>query len=185
MTRQFMADDPLLAEQPVAQPVDQSPGEFDRLGLVDNLIYLNRLIFNTLQSDSVNSLLNTDLTMSQLKIIMMLGTEGVLTVGQISEKLGVGGPTTSYQLDKVVQAELADRFEDGIDRRRNLVKLTPQGVELFNNIVHGSIDIYREMVLRLDPADLAALWQGTKALAALSGPARAEMPGDNPPSQGN
>lgn len=167
MTRQFMEDDSLLAEQLVDQPVDQPPGELDRHRLVENLIFLNNIIVSALQSDTVNGLINTDLTMSQVKIIMMLGTEGVLTIGQISEKLGVGGPTTSYQMDKVVQAGLAYRFEDGIDRRRNLVKLTPQGKELFNNIVHGSTDKYRSLVHHLAPADLLALWQGTKALARL------------------
>ena len=172
MTRQFMENDPLI--------VVQTPPETNHFAPVEELIYLNRLIFSTLQSGSVNNLLNTDLTMSQLKIIMMLGTEGVLTIGQVSEKLGVGGPTTSYQLDKVVQAGLADRFEDGIDRRRNLVKLTPQGEELFNNIVHGSTDTYRSLLLRLDPADLAALLQGTKALAALFRFDKAEVPGGNP-----
>ena len=176
MTKQFIEDDPRVAGPP--------PGEIDQPSLVENLIYLNRIIVTALQSDSVNSLMHTELTMSQLKIIMMLGTEGVLTIGQISEKLGVGGPTTSYQLDKVVQAELADRFEDGIDRRRNLVKLTPKGEELFNNITHGSVAMYRSLANRLDPADLLALWQGTKALAALARPVK-EVPGEHLSNQEN
>src|SRR5262245_60853909 len=61
-----------------------------------------------------------DLSMAQLKTLVILHNIGVVTIGQVAEGLGVGLPTASHLVDRLVQAQLAVRAEDPDDRRRTL-----------------------------------------------------------------
>ena len=57
-----------------------------------------------------------------------------ICIGQIAEILGIGQPTASHLIDRLVQAQLVSRTEDPLDRRRTLAQLSPNGVELAERI---------------------------------------------------
>lgn len=108
-----------------------------------------------------------DLTMGQLKALVVLAEEA-LTVGGLANALGIGKPAASILVERLVQLDLVTRSEDVADRRRTLVRLTPEGNELMAQLRQGSRDTWYALLSRLDEADLTALAQGLQALARIA-----------------
>lgn len=106
-----------------------------------------------------------DFSMPQLKTLLTLYNAGALSIGHIAELLGVGQPTASHLVDRLVQAGLVERTEDSEDRRRTLAELTPQGVELIERLRQIRIEPLQRWLTQLDDTTLAALHLGFRALA--------------------
>ncbi len=143
----------------------ETPVTNSKLALIEEAKLLNRLSYRALHSGSADILLQTDLSMAQLRILFILASEHSITIGQIAEKLGVGIPTASYQVEKIVQADFARRTEDSADRRRTFVTLTEQGEELVRQVSQGRDEQLHLVLDRLDHADLESFLQGLRAIA--------------------
>ncbi|WP_202948485.1 MarR family winged helix-turn-helix transcriptional regulator, partial [Nitrolancea hollandica] len=55
--------------------------------------------------------LEVDLSMAQVRTLMVLSCEGQSTIGQLAETLRVSLPTASHLVDRLVHADLAERSE--------------------------------------------------------------------------
>jgi len=104
-----------------------------------------------------------DLTLPQLRTLLILAEEGPLVIGQIAQRLGVGLSTGGHLVDRLVQAGLAERAEDTGDRRRTLARLTPGGEELHARLLNR-VQHMQTLIQKLDADDLAALLQGLRAM---------------------
>ncbi len=120
-----------------------------------------------LSSQQMQEWAHLDLTMGQLKTLMVLAGCHDLTVSRVAEALSLGKPATSILVDRLVQLQLVQRTEDPQDRRRTLVTLTEEGRTLTARLRQGSIDLIARLVAALDPADLAAWERGLNALLAV------------------
>lgn len=109
--------------------------------------------------------LQLDLTMAQLKGLFALARHREIPIGQLASALGIGEPSTSLLVDRLVRAELAVRNEDAADRRRTLTSLSPRGEDLVAELRHGGRKSMERWLARLDQADLDALARGLGALA--------------------
>ena len=69
----------------------------------------------------------TDLSFSQINILMRLLHGGRAGVSEIGEQLGVTNPAASQAVDRMVQLGLIERTEDPADRRAKKLALTPKG----------------------------------------------------------
>ena len=78
--------------------------------------------------------------------------------------LGIGQPTASHLLDRLVQAGLAQRVEQSTDRRYTLASLTSSGETMVRRLRQGRMDRLHSLLAQLDEEDLAALRQGLEAL---------------------
>jgi len=107
-----------------------------------------------------------DLTISQLKGLILLEVRKELSVGEIAEALGTGRPTASILVEQLVQLRLATRTEDPTDRRRSLVCLTEEGKELAASLHCHDEEFMRGMFERLHADELGALTEGLTALTA-------------------
>ena len=105
-----------------------------------------------------------DLTITQLKGLIVLEVRNEITVGGIAEALGVGRPSASILVEQLVQAKLASRAEDPSDRRRSIVCLTDEGRELAARLHRGEEQSMAALFALLQADELAALRQGLKAL---------------------
>ena len=104
-----------------------------------------------------------DLTLPQLRTLLILAEEGPLVIGQIAQRLGIGLSTGGHLVDRLVQADLAERMEDSEDRRRTLARLTSKGEELHARLLNR-VQHIQMLIQKLDEDDLAALLQGLRAL---------------------
>ena len=107
-----------------------------------------------------------DLTLAQLRTLVVLAEEGPLVIGQVAQRLGIGLSTGGHLVDRLVQAGLAERMEDAEDRRRTLARLTPAGEDLLTRLLSG-IHQLPILLQQLNEDDLAALLQGLQAINRL------------------
>lgn len=113
--------------------------------------------------------LEVDLTMAQMKTLVVLADEGPAAIGVVGDALGVGLPTASHLVERLVRAGLARRVEDPEDRRRALASITPNGEELLRGLREGGRERLRLYLRGLARDDLQALVQGLSALARAIG----------------
>lgn len=104
-----------------------------------------------------------DLTLPQLRTLLILAEEGPLVIGQVALRMGVGLSTGGHLVDRLVQAGLAERMEDSEDRRRTLARLTPRGEDLYARLLNR-INQMQTLIQKLDEDELTALLQGLQGL---------------------
>lgn len=136
-----------------------------RLLTIEEILQARQSISRAIGASSGQIWVELDLSMAQLKTLMTLYDAGELPIGQIAEALGVGQPTASHLVDRLVQGGLVVRTEDPLDRRRTLAELSPQGVELIERLREVRIESIQRWLARLDDTALAALHLGLRALA--------------------
>lgn len=143
--------------EPVQSRVDKT---------VDEVMELFVSIAGALQRRGVPTWLQQlDLTLAQVRVLFTLATEGPATIGKLAELLGVGQPTASHLVDRLVHARLVARAEDPNDRRYTVARLTSRGEEMISILHQERRDVLRSWLARLNADDLAALLRGIQALA--------------------
>ena len=125
-----------------------------------------RMMMRGLKGPMGQAWMQIDLTLPQLRTLLVLAEEGPLVIGQIAQRLGIGLSTGGHLVDRLVQAGLAERTEDVEDRRRTLARLTPKGEELLTRLLSGMQQL-QIWLHELDQGDLAAFLQGLKAINRL------------------
>ena len=136
--------------------------------MIEDLIEAHRSIARAIAASAPSVWMELDLSMAQFKTLMTLYNGGALPIGQIAESLGIGQPTASHLVDRLVQTQLVQRTEDPIDRRRTLAQLSPGGEELAGRINQVRFGALRRWLAQLDDATLAAFLQGSLALAEVA-----------------
>jgi len=155
--------------------IDQSePPELYRARLVEESIEAYKLYWNALRQTAELAWSQLDLTLSQLKGILLLDVRGPMTISQVATILMISRPSASILIDQLVQLGLVDRTTDQADRRRAIVVLTAQGVEIVHRLTRGDQDFMRSWFERMANEDLGALSQGMQALAAVITPPNME-----------
>ena len=122
-----------------------------------------RALMHRFKASSGGVWMEIDLTVPQLRTLLILAEEGPLVIGQIAQRLGIGLSTGGHLVDRLVQAGLAERTEDSEDRRRTLARLTPKGEELHARLLNR-VQHLQTLIQKLDEDDLVALLQGLRAL---------------------
>lgn len=122
-----------------------------------------RSLGRAIKADAGPAWMEIDLTLPQLRTLLILAEEGPLVIGQIAQKLSVGLSTGGHLVDRLVQAGLADRTEDSKDRRRTLAQLTPQGEDLYSRLL-DRMHYLQTWIQKLNEDELAALLRGLQGL---------------------
>lgn len=124
------------------------------------------MIRSLLQTAS-SSWVELDLTIAQVKALFALSDEESATIGHVAYRLGIGLPTASHLVEKLVRGGLVERAEDPKDRRRTLARLTPTGEELVDRLL-GGVHHLPALLQELDEDDLAAFLKGLRAAARVA-----------------
>ena len=132
---------------------------------IEAILQAQRTVIRTLHETST-SWLELNVSMAQLKTLIVLNDEGPLPVGQVGCRMGVTLPTASYQVERLVRKGLVERVQDVDDRRRTLVHLTDKSRELVRSLRQGRADLMRSWINQLTPEDVAVLERGLNALAS-------------------
>ena len=137
----------------------------ERSTQIEDILQAQHKINRAIAASSSQSWIDLDLSMAQLKTLFTLYDGGALPIGQIAEALGIGQPTASHLVDRLVQTGFVVRTEDAIDRRRTLAELSPQGVKLLDQLREVRIEPLQRWLAQLDDTALSALRLGLRALA--------------------
>ncbi|MFI6597396.1 MarR family winged helix-turn-helix transcriptional regulator [Nonomuraea sp. NPDC050536] len=109
-------------------------------------------------------LFSSNLTMRQLKVVMLLSVTGSASGQDLAHGLGVGLATVTGIVDRLVGHGLVTRREDPHDRRVRRVELTPAGQRLMTDISEAGLEHYRRIMQHLDTDTLRALDHAIKRI---------------------
>ena len=140
----------------------------ERPATIEEIVEAHQNISRAIGASFGSVWMELDLSMAQFKTLLTLSNAGALPIGQIAEILGVGQPTASHLVDRLVQIQLVVRTEDPLDRRRTLAQLSAQGVELAERLRQVRLEPLKRWLAQLDDTALAALRQGLQALAEVA-----------------
>lgn len=138
---------------------------FDREDAISNVLCAYAQISEVVISLTMNLWVNLELSMAQVKALVVIASVGQTSIGRIAESLDVSVPTASHLVEKLARSGLVSRTEDQADRRRAVVTLTDDGRDLMNGLRQGSREQLREWFQKLDEHELEALQKGITALA--------------------
>lgn len=107
---------------------------------------LQNLMFRV-TGDASGTWMDLDVTMPQMKVLMLLKENGALRVGVLARHLNVSTPTITGIVDRLVRQELVRREDDPSDRRVVLNVLTKKGEDLMRRLQNrGEAELTRLVV---------------------------------------
>jgi DNA-binding MarR family transcriptional regulator len=104
--------------------------------------------------------------MSQMKVLMLLAVGGERRMSDLAPQLGISLSTLSSLVERLVEADLAQRGEDPRDRRSVLVSLTSEGRALLDRFQELGGEQLRELLSHLSPGELETVNQAIEVLVA-------------------
>ena len=112
-----------------------------------------------------------DMSVVQLRVLVLVEAAGSLTVSQVSAALEVNASSASRTCERLVRAGLLRRDVQPRDRRHSVLSQTPRGRRLVAEVMERRRAELSTLLERLDAEESAALRRG---LVALTGAAATE-----------
>jgi DNA-binding MarR family transcriptional regulator len=128
--------------------------------------------FHVFWQNASSAWLELDLSITQLRNLIILSLRGPQHVGQLATALGVSEPSASQVVDRLAQRALIRRDADPSDRRSIMVSITAEGEHLLDSVRTSRSIVAEGLLDRLDDEALRALAVGTRALADAAGAAQ-------------
>jgi DNA-binding MarR family transcriptional regulator len=142
--------------------------------LIADIMGAQRRLQHLFAYDRSDPLFTSHLTLSQLKILMLLSRHGTVSGGELARLLNVGLATLSGMIDRLVVQDLVVRTEDVSDRRVRRIGLTRSGAELTGNIITAGAEKQRRLLSRLSAEELALVAQAMELLAGVAAREKSE-----------
>ncbi|WP_164701367.1 MarR family winged helix-turn-helix transcriptional regulator [Modestobacter sp. KNN46-3] len=105
-------------------------------------------------------LLDTPLTLQQLRGLTFLVIEESMTPQHLSELLEVSPATITGLVDRLVRAGMVDRTPDSRDGRGRVLTPTRAGVRVVRRLMASDVETDAAVLQALRPSELAALQEG-------------------------
>jgi len=102
--------------------------------LVTHILKLSEDIFREIKLSVPPEWLTSDMTVAQLRVLLLLHAEGQSRMSSIASSLEIAVSTATGIMDNLVKKELVTRGADTEDRRVVICALSPQGQETINRI---------------------------------------------------
>ena len=109
-------------------------GNQDSESLVRHILKLAEDIYRAVKLSIPPEWLTSDLTVAQLRILLVLYTEGPSRMSSIASSLGIAVSTATGIVDNLVRKGLVMRGTDSEDRRLVICSLSPGGQETINRL---------------------------------------------------
>ena len=114
----------------------------------------------------LDPLLTVDLTIQQLKVLIMLvTTDDGMTSSGLAEAFGVSMASMSGMLDRLVAQGMVERSSDPHDARVRRIHATEHGRSSMRRLVAARPELADEVLLRIPLDDLRGLARGMAAIA--------------------
>ena len=126
----------------------------DNKNLVTQILQVSENIFQVMGITIPPEWLMSDMTVAQLRVLLLLQTEGPSRMSSIAGTLGIAVSTATGIIDNMVKKELVTRSADVEDRRVVICGLSPKGQEIINRIwIYGQLQM-KKLLNGLTPAQL-------------------------------
>ena len=108
--------------------------ENERKQLMHSILDISDSIFRKLRIGIPEEWFTSDLTVAQLRVLLLLHTEGPSKMSAIAQTSGIALSTATGVVDHLVRKGFVSREADPQDRRLVVCRLSPQGQALTNKI---------------------------------------------------
>ena len=105
-----------------------------------------------------------DMTLSQCHALVEIGRAGMLSVNQLSDRLGLDKSAVSRSVDKLVLDDLLLREEAAHDRRSVRLTLSSEGIEAYNALDHRMTTYFDSIISNIDLTERETVLKGMKTL---------------------
>ena len=136
--------------------------------IIENILQLTDKVFRQLLPILPMEWIHLDLTMSQLKVVLLLFITGHLRMGDIASELQVSLATATGVVDRLVERKLLIRNGDPDDRRVVLCQLSNDGENLIRDLWQLSQKRAGELMSALDTPHLLLISEALQALTHAS-----------------
>lgn len=99
-------------------------------------------------------------------VLRMLWEEDGLTQRQISDRVGINGPTVVTAINSMERAGIVKRISNQEDRRKTNVFLTARGHQLKDKLWPMAMDVYSVAFKNIDREDIATMGRSLKQVWA-------------------
>ena len=124
------------------------------------IVELYSQLFNALLSAHTDAWLNVELTIPQIKALLVIAARGSATGSQLARGLGVGLPSVTRFVDRLCEHGLIERSEDPEDRRVSYVVPTAAGRAFVENLHNYRRETLTTFLCRLDDDQLHEVERG-------------------------
>jgi len=139
----------------------REPGKED---LIESILQLTDRAFRQLLPMVPKEWLRLDLTMPQLKVVLLLFISGPSRMSEIASALGVSLATATGVVDRLVERDILTRESDPGDRRVVLCRLSEKGEELMSGLWQLSRDQAGELMRSLASPQLLLITESLEVL---------------------
>jgi DNA-binding MarR family transcriptional regulator len=107
-----------------------------------------------------------ELTLPQLRALVVLDDDATVTVKALAARLGIQPSTTTRLVDRLVAKGLIERTPGVEDRREVLLSLSPAGRSVVDAAMSYRRSAVRDVLAALTPDELAAVHEAFAVFAA-------------------
>lgn len=105
----------------------------------------------------VEAVVATELSIQQLKVLMLAEHRGPVTAHEVAEELGVSAASVSGLVARLVERGLITQEQGAADRRVRILRPTAQGRVALEEVASVQLRQRRELLRRLDDVELESL----------------------------
>ena len=138
--------------------------ESQKRELIERILQLGEKAFRELIPILPAEWLQLDLTMPQLKVVLLLFMSGPTRMSDIASALDVSLATATGVVDRLVEREIVLRENDPDDRRVVLCRLSDKGQKLIGGLWQLARDRARELLGEIEPTKLLLVTEVLEAL---------------------
>jgi DNA-binding MarR family transcriptional regulator len=132
--------------------------------LVEHVLNVADRVFRELLPIIPTEVLQFDLTMPQLKVVLLLYLNGSMRMSDIASSLGMSLATATGVIDRLVERETVLREADPNDRRVVLCRLSDKGEDLTGVLWRSARERARQLLLAMPTSRLEMLNEALEAL---------------------
>jgi DNA-binding MarR family transcriptional regulator len=163
-----------LRDRPVVGPPPlvtyASVGADEDLDVVTDAVLTASRAFVAIAAQSVAGCL-PELTLPQYRVLAVLATRGPQNLGSLADTLEVNPSTASRLCDRLVRKRLITRETGRDDRREVLLSPTPDGMDLYRQVIDRRRAKLAHIVEQLAPETRSQLVAGLRAISKAVGEA--------------
>src|SRR4051812_45354672 len=106
-----------------------------------------------------------DLTMAQLKAMMLIVQTGGVRSRELADGLGIAPSAATPLVDRLVEQKLAIREDDATDRRIVWILPTKKAQAVYDELLHTSHDVLEDVISEVPAKDRKAVRESVQLLA--------------------
>jgi DNA-binding MarR family transcriptional regulator len=133
--------------------------------LVEQTLQLADRVARELLPIAPKEMLLPDVTMAQLKIMLILFLGGPERMGFIASELGISLATATGIVDRMVEREIVTREDDPEDRRVVLCRLSEKGQEMLSGLWQSARNRTRELLTAVPDTKLSLVNEALEILS--------------------